>query len=219
MDKTSILCSRNDCFPPQFLRRTAKEVDRFPYVSSQCRAVRQLGACSASNRRLCALAAPTRWKKISPRQKCSWISAADNLSPPPPVYGTQFGARKHCVAVTRYRAKHVFAETCVEIVTSREEKEMLFAVLLSLIAQATLSLAAKHEIICQQDVLTNDVPYFVDKRTICNFEVVPIFVYAVSILPNTDNTQFCLKGKQRFAPPPQPPAPVQLVPTTNRVHF
>lgn len=55
---------------------------------------------------------------------------------------------------------------------------------------------AIHEHLCLEDDYTNDLPIFIEKRTICNFEAVPVLVYPVKITPDYA-TKLCLKGRCR----------------------
>lgn len=54
---------------------------------------------------------------------------------------------------------------------------------------------AVHEHLCLEDDYTNDLPIFIEKRTICNYDTVPVLVYPIKITPDTDyETKLCLKG-------------------------
>lgn len=54
---------------------------------------------------------------------------------------------------------------------------------------------ANHEHLCLEDDYTNDLPIFIEKRTICNYDTVPVLVYPIKITPDTDyGTKLCLKG-------------------------
>lgn len=67
--------------------------------------------------------------------------------------------------------------------------------LLLLLAASSASLAGAHEHLCLEDDYTNDLPIFIEKRTICNFDQIPVHVYSVKITPDTDyETKLCLKG-------------------------
>lgn len=64
------------------------------------------------------------------------------------------------------------------------------------IVLANTTAEANHEHLCLEDDYTNDLPIFIEKRTICNYETVPVLVYPIKIAPDTDlRTKFCLKGQ------------------------
>lgn len=49
--------------------------------------------------------------------------------------------------------------------------------------------------LCLEDDYTNDLPFFIEKRVICNYETGPVPVYLIKIMPdNDDELKFCLKG-------------------------
>lgn len=55
---------------------------------------------------------------------------------------------------------------------------------------------ALNEHLCTEDDYTNDLPIFIEKRTICNYESSPVPVYRIKTMPATDyETKFCLKGQ------------------------
>lgn len=59
----------------------------------------------------------------------------------------------------------------------------------------TEAVAATHEHLCLEDDYTNDLPIFIEKRQICNFDQTPVHVYSIKITPDTDyETKLCLKG-------------------------
>lgn len=63
------------------------------------------------------------------------------------------------------------------------------------LADWTATVSNAHEHLCLEDDYTNDLPIFIEKRTICNFELAPVHVYSVKITPDTDyETKLCLKG-------------------------
>lgn len=52
-----------------------------------------------------------------------------------------------------------------------------------------------HENLCLEDDYTNDLPIFIEKRTICNFDATPVPIYTIKISPDTPGNRFCLKGE------------------------
>lgn len=68
---------------------------------------------------------------------------------------------------------------------------LIFTYLLTLPTQ----IHAVHQHLCLEDDYTNDLPIFIEKRTICNYDTVPVLVYPIKITPDTDyETKLCLKG-------------------------
>lgn len=50
--------------------------------------------------------------------------------------------------------------------------------------------------ICLDDDYTNDLPIFIEKRSICNYEGVPVLVYSIKLEPDLGlDSQLCLKGE------------------------
>lgn len=74
----------------------------------------------------------------------------------------------------------------------------LFFVLVCLLTFSALQAEAVHEHLCLEDDYTNDLPIFIEKRTICNYDTIPVLVYSIKITPekiSTDyETKLCLKG-------------------------
>lgn len=54
-----------------------------------------------------------------------------------------------------------------------------------------------HENLCLEDDYTNDLPIFIEKRTICNYDTVPVMVYSIKITPDAPGNKFCLKGQSK----------------------
>lgn len=57
-----------------------------------------------------------------------------------------------------------------------------------------------HDHLCHEDDYTNDLPIFIEKRTICNFDTIPVPVYKIKILEPWGmeanyQLKFCLRGK------------------------
>lgn len=57
-----------------------------------------------------------------------------------------------------------------------------------------------HDHLCHEDDYTNDLPIFIEKRTICNFDTIPVPVYNIKItepwaMEANYQLKFCLKGK------------------------
>lgn len=78
--------------------------------------------------------------------------------------------------------------------TSNDVTTLLLVTLLSALIDAPIG--ATHEQLCTEDDYTNDLPIFIEKRTICNYETNPVSVYQIKIIPDTDDkTKFCLKGQ------------------------
>lgn len=64
-----------------------------------------------------------------------------------------------------------------------------------ILAASAATLASAHEHLCLEDDYTNDLPIFIEKRRICNFDQIPVHVYSIKITPDTDyETKLCLKG-------------------------
>lgn len=56
-----------------------------------------------------------------------------------------------------------------------------------------------HDHLCLEDDYTNDLPIFIEKKSICNYETVPVLVYPIKTSPDTGQEaklvfSFCLKG-------------------------
>ena len=74
----------------------------------------------------------------------------------------------------------------------------LAVVLIRLMQLASLAptCVAIHEHLCSKDDFTNDLPIFIEKRTICNYDTVPVLVYPIKTTPDTDyEIQLCLTGE------------------------
>lgn len=53
-----------------------------------------------------------------------------------------------------------------------------------------------HEHLCLEDDYTNDLPVFIEKRIICNYESVPVPIYSIKLEPDLGlDSKLCLKGK------------------------
>lgn len=75
-----------------------------------------------------------------------------------------------------------------------------YIIKLSLVLAIKITLStqvgALHEHMCTEDDYTNDLPIFIEKRTICNYDSGPVPVYQIKTMPDTDyETKFCLKGE------------------------
>ena len=70
------------------------------------------------------------------------------------------------------------------------------------------SAPAIHKHLCLEDDYTNDLPIFIERQTICNFDSAPIQVYTIKTMPDSAENKFCLKGNywlhslSRTRPPP-----------------
>lgn len=53
---------------------------------------------------------------------------------------------------------------------------------------------ARLDQICLEDDYTNDLPVFIEKKSICNYDTVPVPVYSIRTSPKYDDAKFCLKG-------------------------
>lgn len=54
---------------------------------------------------------------------------------------------------------------------------------------------ALHKHLCLEDDYTNDLPIFIERQTICNFESTPVHIYAIKIMPDNIENKYCLKGE------------------------
>lgn len=79
-----------------------------------------------------------------------------------------------------------------------------FRVLLATSILLTLQLAqisanelvpTAHKNLCLEDDYTNDLPIFIERKTICNFESVPVHVYTIKTTPDNSANKYCLKGE------------------------
>lgn len=52
-----------------------------------------------------------------------------------------------------------------------------------------------HKNLCLEDDYTNDLPIFIERQTICNFESVPVHVYTIKTSPDSNANKYCLKGR------------------------
>lgn len=69
------------------------------------------------------------------------------------------------------------------------------AFILSYLSTFSITTEAIHDHLCLKDDYTNDLPIFVEKRTICNYESVPVLAYSVKITPDADHeNKLCLDG-------------------------
>jgi len=67
---------------------------------------------------------------------------------------------------------------------------------LCLLSTTPESILSVHEHLCLPDDYTNELPIFIEKRQICNFDTVPVPVYSIKITPDPDyDTKLCLKGE------------------------
>lgn len=66
-------------------------------------------------------------------------------------------------------------------------------------SQADNATVAVHKHLCLEDDYTNDLPIFIERQIICNFESVPIQIYTIKTMPDSVlNTEYCLKGKYQY---------------------
>lgn len=54
---------------------------------------------------------------------------------------------------------------------------------------------ANQQSLCLEDDYTNELPIFIEKRTICNYETVPVSIYSIKVSQDGPNDTFCLKGQ------------------------
>lgn len=73
--------------------------------------------------------------------------------------------------------------------------KLIIVCLVSLQNLAGIFAQARANQICLEDDYTNDLPIFIEKKSICNYDTVPIPVYSIRTSPKYDDAKFCLKGE------------------------
>lgn len=80
------------------------------------------------------------------------------------------------------------------------DKSLVWSIIINLTGIVSLQTTyAMHEHLCLDDDYTNDLPIFIEKRSICNYELTPVLIYSIKTAPDMGlDMKLCLKGLYNF---------------------